>query len=29
MENSIGDYGGLTVLPATMTVRYVKVWQEK
>ena len=27
MENSIGDYGGPTTLPATMTVRYVKVWQ--
>jgi hypothetical protein len=27
MENSIGDYGGPTTLPATETVRYVKVWQ--
>ena len=27
MENSIGDFGGPTVLPATETVRYVKVWQ--
>ena len=27
MENSIGDFGGPTTLPATETVRYVKVWQ--
>jgi hypothetical protein len=27
MENSIGDYGGPTTLPATVTVRYVRVWQ--
>ena len=27
MENSIGSYGGPTVLPATATVRYVRVWQ--
>jgi hypothetical protein len=29
IENSIGDYGGPIVLPSTMTVRYVKVWQEE
>jgi hypothetical protein len=27
MENSIGDYGGPTTLPATVTVRDVRVWQ--
>ena len=27
MENSIGSYGGPTVLSATMTIRYVRVWQ--